>query len=330
MELYNRYPGDLNFQRASSFSKTYQGLSSELTSPICRQAADSFQTKLESIRSTGIMPVEIVHWASYLGKIKGYALAKKSMDFEDEIKSNQSAMDMAEELYSKHLPPANQAWISGHQLLAHLIKPLIEEPSDDPLVGGYLADGVRAVIGTVISSSWMSLETLIEDLWETSLNNFPIDLAIPVLESSISSEGGQSPKVKSISVTAFRKYGLDFSRCMGTVLIEQRKVDFRTLAGAKQAYKLAFSGRTTAIESAQGLGTFEAVRNVMAHKGGIIDEKFLSLTKNDKRFLNAQPNTPINLTGELACEFANLAIDCGVNLLRQVDSYLNEIASSGT
>jgi len=326
MELYDRYPGDLNFQRASSFSKIYQHLSNELTSPICREAADSFQDKMESIRSTAIMPVEVVYWAAHLGKLKGYALAKNSMDFGAELKSNQEALRDIETLYAKHLLPANEAWVVGHQLLAQIIKSLIEEPSPDPLVGGYIADGVRAVIGTIISGSWMALETLIEDLWERSLNSYPMDLAIPVLESSISSEGGQSSKAKSISASAFRRYGLDFSRCMGTVLIEQRKVEFRTLGGAKQAYKLAFSGRTAAIESAQGLGTFEAARNILAHKGGIIDDKFISITKNDPRFSDALPNKKINLTGELARDFANSAIDCGVNLLKQVDLCLNEVA----
>lgn len=330
MELFDRYPGDLNFHRAASFSKTYQRLSSELVTPTCRQAAESFQAKLETIRSTGIMPIDLVHWSLYLGKIAGYSLATNSMAFDQEIKSNEAAISLAEELYSQHLPTADKAWLSGHQLLAQLVKPLIEEPSRDPLVSGYIADGLRAVLGSMISGAWMSIETLFEDLWETALNNYPIELAIPVLESPNSSESGSASKEKSIAVSAFRKYGLDFSSCLGTILIDQRKVEFRTIAGAKKAYKTAFSGQVSALETTTDLTSFEAVRNILAHKNGVIDEKFISLTKKDPKFANVQLNESINLTGDLAKDFANIAIECGVKLLREVDSYLNELNSAPT
>jgi hypothetical protein len=319
----SRYPGDLNFQRASGFSKAYQGLSEKLETDICKDAADSFQLRIQNVLHLGILPIEITYWSSFLGKIDGYVIGRNSLKFKTETKEDINLTLQVQQTIRENLLQPNDAWVHGHTLLAQIMEPLIRDPSDDPLVGSYIAEGLRSVLGAIVVNSWMCLETLVEDLWISSVNAFPEQLALPVIESNLNRT--QDTKPKSISTLVFRKYGFDLHNCMGHILVNERKIDFRTIAGARLAYKQSFSEKILALEDNQNLVSFEAVRNIIAHKGGTADELFIKLTKNDSRFTNITIGAPVLITGEVARDYANFCVECCVKLLEEVDTYLQEI-----
>lgn len=321
----SRYPGDLNFQRASGFSKAYQGLSGKLQTDICKDAADSFQLRIQNVLHLGVLPVEITYWSSFLGKIDGYVIGRNSLKFKTETKEDTNLAVQVQETIRENLLLPNDAWVQGHTLLAQIMEPLIRNPSDDPLVGSYIAAGLRSVLGAIIVNSWMCLETLVEDLWVSSVNAFPEKLALPVIESNSNRIHDNNNKPKSISTLVFRKYGFDLQNCMGHILVNERKVDFRTIAGARMAYKQSFSEKILALEDNQDLVSFEAIRNIFAHKGGTVDEKFLKLTENDGKFTNISIGAPIPITGETAHYYANFCVECCVKLLEEVDTCLQEL-----
>jgi hypothetical protein len=137
---------------------------------------------------------------------------------------------------------------------------------------------VRPWLFAVVVYIWTAFECVAVDLWESALNENALPAAQRVL-SSLPKDGTEDDGLSGqhVRVGLAAKYGFDLRRCMGTLL--KSKFDFTSVDGIVKAYTRAFE-TCDALNSLEGqLKELEQTRNLIVHRGGIVDEKFLSLAK---------------------------------------------------
>jgi hypothetical protein len=177
-------------------------------------------------------------------------------------------------------------------------------------------EGVEAWLSAQIVTSWTAFETLAGDLWEAALNSHPHGL------SELKGEKAQGEKTVQISL--LRKYSFDVSKRMGTLLKEKRNFD--GLEGFREYYKLAFytdDATITEILSNDLLDTLSTVRNLLVHRGGVVDERYLRRTKSLPLAPKAKIGERIKLDGDIV-ERLSLAMQLlGASLLQAVDQWLS-------
>jgi hypothetical protein len=142
----------------------------------------------------------------------------------------------------------------------------------------FIKNGVETVLIGQITNTWTAVEILMKDLWETALNHGDARWVSKLMKS----KGLQETKEqeKSIPVTTLHKFSFDLSKKMGTVMKD--KIRFETVAEVLAAYSSVFGDEFLKIfpeKSIPLLETLEATRNVFAHRGGLVDAKFIKTMK---------------------------------------------------
>jgi hypothetical protein len=208
-----------------------------------------------------------------------------------------------------------------------------------------MGEGVYATFSAQITSAWTTVETLATDLWEAALNQHPRSLArlggtrqrISKLAGSLGrdrietgerSEEEFEPKLRDFERITYGTY--DASELMGTLLREQFK--FQTLSGIRAAYSSAFSKRSEQIDAAladHSLDKLNLVRNVLLHKAGIVDDKFVKGADSLSWSILAEEEKPLPLTGQIVKELINPAFQCAEKLILAVDDWITAPSAEG-
>jgi hypothetical protein len=162
--------------------------------------------------------------------------------------------------------------------------------------------GMQGILYALLTEAWTAFESLAQDLWVRIVNVYPVPLAQRVLEPTANLEAGN--QVKSISWKIIKDFGFDLTADMGTLLLRQKSVDFQQLKSIKAAYSVAFDGETDVIfESANPkLDILEATRNLLAHKGGVIDKKFKDRVANVPGLAESIEGAQLFFTGPVVRE----------------------------
>jgi hypothetical protein len=175
--------------------------------------------------------------------------------------------------------------------------------------------GVEAWLSAQVVNSWTAFETLAGDLWEAALNSHPHGL------SELKGEKAQGEK--TVPIGLLQKYSFDVSKQMGTLLKEKRTFD--RLEHIRENYELAFYTAGAKINKALSddlLDTLSSVRNLLVHRGGVVDERYLRRTKRLQLAPKAVIGERIKLDGDIV-ERLSLAMQLlGASLLYAVDEWL--------
>lgn len=150
--------------------------------------------------------------------------------------------------------------------------------------------GIGRTFQSMIVGLWTAFEVMASDLWLTCLNFGPKSLAKATLGAVKRGEGlidgytDQNPKEArkqeaSIPWNFIDDEGYDLREKMGTILKKSKRVQFDSLASSIKAYKAAFGSTVDSLfdfhqPDAANLVVLEAVRNVVVHTGGVVDEDF--------------------------------------------------------
>jgi hypothetical protein len=180
--------------------------------------------------------------------------------------------------------------------------------------------GMQTLLEAEIAAVWTAFETLSGDLWEESLNSHPrglSDLKGKERPSKIKSAGQSA---KTISETAI-------DDGMGSRL--RSHFHFSGLGGIRTAYQCAFHERCGAINQAlnnSALDVLSAVRNLLVHKVGICDDKYLALSNSINTLPKLEIGQQLKLDGGSAARFTGPAIACATDLLLAVDKWIMQSA----
>ncbi|MBL8372842.1 MAG: hypothetical protein JNK28_15760 [Burkholderiaceae bacterium] len=179
-------------------------------------------------------------------------------------------------------------------------------------------------------------EVLASDLWEVAVNLFPYPLATlsgvsPVKAkrrlAAFVDDGAASPtQGKFIRMDYLQAHGFDLSHRMGTVLRE--RFNFQVLDGIRDAYYSAFPNESADVRTAIGadaLTALAATRNLLVHRSGFVDRRFLEEQARSELlqqlFPAPTPQALLPMSGLAVHNLVQPTIQLGADLLAAIDRF---------
>ena|SRR5215207_8242725 len=177
----------------------------------------------------------------------------------------------------------------------------------------------------VTAAVWTALETLAKDVWVGAVNAFPEPLARYAL--NVQGEGIRGSESKSIKATWLGKYGFDLRDCMGILLADdEARFRFNSPDQIVKAYRSIFKGSKETDQMwayiKRDLNLLNLSRNLIAHRAGIVDERF-----NRQAKLNLPVGERLPINTQNVHDFAGVAVLAGCELLALSDAYLDDLLS---
>jgi hypothetical protein len=200
-----------------------------------------------------------------------------------------------------------------------------------PTWGGFhpeIMEGVHAIMLAQITLAWTAFEVLSADLWVAAVDERPRPLATNFANKC--PDNNENNQEKSIPISALARYGkndFDLSKSMGTMFAEQKKADFTSLYSTALAYERAFGRRIVALD-ATDLLLLEKVRNLILHRGGVVDGKFEKFLQDrhlqsDPHCSGAEKGKPFPINPKVATRLVTASVDAGKELIGFVVSMHN-------
>lgn len=181
---------------------------------------------------------------------------------------------------------------------------------------------LESQLAFAVVAIWTALEALAKDVWVGAVNSFPDPLARHALNAQ--NEGDRASEPKSIKSSWIAKYGFDLRDCMGTLLAEdEAKFKFSSPDQIIKAYKASFKESEEIsrmwTEAKKELNLLNLSRNLVAHRAGIVDERF---NRQAKLALPVGKRLPLNTKN--VHQFLNVAVMAGCELLTSCEAGLSD------
>lgn len=187
---------------------------------------------------------------------------------------------------------------------------------------GGLRDTYEALLYSGTVWMWCSFEVLMKELWELALNiggTYVSKNVIKNLSKSGDLGGIKLLRGRYISLDHLARYGYNISNKLGFAL--SCKFDFTSASGIKEAYLRAFPKSITITKSLddRAITELEAIRNVVVHNAGIIDDEFCKKMNIDESEINKK----LHLNSRKLCYYSNSIIDVGLNVMMAASSIVS-------
>lgn len=269
--------------------------------------ASVFLKNLEKIHELHLMPyltaadgVRLFFWTvNYV-----QAALRSSKRASDAVEENTK---VAEELFAAFLQqPETQTTIASH--IDDRIASLMRHES--------FQKAMRVMFFITTPLLWTAFETLARDAWITAIDAGPVSIGHRTFRSLRDEEVDDGIRKKSIEVGILAKYGFDLRGRLGTIL--QDKFHFSSIEGISNAYQAAFPNESAFLATLENddLKSAEQVRHLIAHKAGIIDDKYKKRTGTSQNI-----GEELVVTGAQVSRFGQAVVEVGINLLAFVDTF---------
>ena len=199
--------------------------------------------------------------------------------------------------------PTTIGGVTGHDDVAGLAA--MDWPKTPP--------AIQQFYGALIIQAWTVFESHSEDLWEAALNSHPTTLAVLGSDTRLS--------VNDLSIHNFAVHDK-----LGTILKNKKPVSFRTLEKIQETYDLAFSENGVDISKilhADDLRYAAAVRNLIIHRRGIVDDDFHKQTGGIKDVPMIDEGKPFPVTGALCARLADACRHAAIKLSLVVHAWID-------
>jgi len=180
---------------------------------------------------------------------------------------------------------------------------------------------ISALLSSVVVFSWTGFECLCTDTWVEAVNSRPSALARSAAssadkDSNDAAEYGR-PSGKSVPFELIAKNSFDLRGCMGEIL--KAKFEFTSVRKIKKAYVAAFGKlpEFDAIFDDPEVVKLQAIRNLIVHRAGLVDEAF-----NSRMNLALPVGSQYEFIGQDAGQYVSASIRRGLQLVKFVDDYL--------
>jgi hypothetical protein len=211
--------------------------------------------------------------------------------------------------------------------------------------GEYLSNAVESMLDSMAVGTWTAFEILAGDLWVAVLNIHPrglallsgdekrISIAAKALGAAVRAvdgekrEGEKSVRLKDIHDVTRGDYNLG-SR-MGDLL--KYRFEFSNLYEIRRAYSLAFDDKkidrdvVNAVDTSladNAIDELSAVRNVIVHNRGIVDDDYLKNVKGVSTVPRLGKGQLLRLDGEAVRSLIDPVVACCLKLLGTLDDWL--------
>jgi hypothetical protein len=189
--------------------------------------------------------------------------------------------------------------------------------------------GLEAVLESSIIQAWTAFEDMAPDLWVALVNEHPKDLSrlAGKWETPKNPEPEQKKVIKqdprSISLGTLAEHNFDVSKVMGRILVGRQH--FQSLDGIRSAFEQALGQYCEGIKKAlhdDSLRHLSAVRNVLVHSAGIVDDKFTEQIARSPHFPNPTAGNRIELNGEIVHDIISRVVEQARAIFRSADKLL--------
>jgi hypothetical protein len=165
------------------------------------------------------------------------------------------------------------------------------------IAGG--AGSLQAWLSSLLLGAWTAFETFAGDFWEAPRSVHPQTLASLFSKSATRDAKGRG---KSLPMRHLEEDHYDLQNKMGTVLRDHRR-NFQRLDGVAEAYQRAFPKGCLVSRDMfwknHEVRSLCAIRNVIVHRAGILDEAFQRQRCHDPRLAHYKVGDQLSLDGEL-------------------------------
>lgn len=227
----------------------------------------------------------------------------------------EEASKQAEEFFSQSEGRIKE--LTGHFGINY-IEAVLDAESRSSEAGTGMQESIDALFGSVVLGSWTAFECLAADLWVIAVNNGPKEFRQKVQRSQhIKKRADSTSKMTPESE-------LDPVSDYAGFLREERFVNFQTLPNIEKFYSILFDKKTITylFESEPYISALAAVRNILAHKGGIADRTFESQAKEFPEFNKYKDGEELKLDGSCVKRLNMAALVTGVVLITHIDGIL--------
>lgn len=196
---------------------------------------------------------------------------------------------------------------------------------------------LQALMAYLLTGAWTAFEAFAGDLWEVVLNIHPRGLSDLNGEKNRFRKGAAKgvtsedkinrTESQSVSLTLVQKYQYDLSAKMGSILKEDRRVNFVKLEGIREAYARAFFKDSDTIDRAlnnPALDALSLVRNVLIHRAGVVDSEYVARSQKFVLAPNAKLGEILNLDGIIVSDLIRGSIMASSDLVIAVDKWIGQ------
>lgn len=178
----------------------------------------------------------------------------------------------------------------------------------------FVIGGIESNLFSMVLLSYAAFETLATDLWVATLNKHPDPLAVAWCNTR------KNPKKYDLKELASFKFNV--SGAIGSFLLEQEQANFQNLLAIKDNYVSAFGrGAQSCFEPEDPLYLLWKVRNLIAHRGGIIDAQFKAETAKFSEYASQNLGQHLLLNGANVRELVMAGFTAGKSLFSFVDNW---------
>lgn len=217
----------------------------------------------------------------------------------------------------------------------------IQSIERDPIIHA----GLQNILLSGLLNAWTSFESSAVDLWLKAVDLRPKTLAyhVVMLQSTGRKRGehGDSElkmKEPRIGFKELADAGFNLAGKMGRLLKQEKRVSLESLTGIRTAYYDAFrqmenkskptNPKLLAFFDGEIFGKLkclEAIRNLIAHRGGIVDQKFIDEVEPYSPSLYALPlEKALPVDGPLLSQSLSTVIEASVFLWEFVAEWLDK------
>jgi hypothetical protein len=305
---------DYIFRGAALELEIISEAATNLRSQHLRRVAETYHTNNEVVLSLLALPLTLLT----VGEVKHnrFAFVVEAMILSKRIRAGDESREAMAEIYAQSekryrevmgteskLDPVGPA---STMLQMVATQHTIKEP-------------LRALLYACALYAWSAVECALKDAWINAVNIQPIPLGQRSIAGIPSGTAPVGITSKQVSVGLLAKHGFDLRDKIGTIVSE--RYDFTSVNGICEAYCAILDRREVveAILLSQNLRRLEAIRHLIAHRAGLVDEQFLGRTGDQHPV-----GLPLVLGAEVLCPLIDSAIVATTKILEQVDDHISD------
>ena len=174
---------------------------------------------------------------------------------------------------------------------------------------------LTAVLSGAITNLWTAIEMFTGDLWEAALNCHPQELS----QLKGRRSGAEQPKM---DISHIHRHDYNLAEVMGTLLKDRYK--FTNYHSIKDAYSDAFARDFPDIDTIipPEIDALDCARNLLVHRAGIVDDKFIGRTRNSGLFGQLAVGDQMPVNGPIFSTFSVATATAAASLYRAVDDWI--------
>lgn len=284
-------------------------LLNEIETDALKTVAEAYAANFENLKELGSLPLALL-------RVGHMAADEYELHLRAVVKTNLSVSDpqFRDRLHEEFIKLRNQTRDDEDWSQARMDAAVEALKSFLPRT----ASSARVLVYAVVSGAWTAFECAAKDAWVQAVNLSPMRLAQGAFKT-LPTDAEADLSRRSVSVGLLAKHGFDVRHKLGLIL--SGRFDFTGVLGIRTAYVSAFGDDAQLVDVVRNddLAFLEAVRHLIAHRAGVVDDEFLRRAGARSRQVAGEQ---LELDVAAVTQCINAALIGGDQLLRYVDEWL--------